>query len=80
MGAPHSHAVVSGVIAGVDYGAAVILVATPHGVVPVAVTPTTSIIRGSSYASLADLGRGARVSADVSEIDGRLIAQIIRIR
>lgn len=78
--APSAHGVISGTIAGVDYGAASILVATPHGVVPVAVTPTTSIFRGSGFASFSDLGRGARVSIDFSEIDGRLVAQIIRIR
>lgn len=79
-GSPRSHATVSGTIAGVDYGSASILVDTARGLVPIAVTPTTSIFRGSTFASLSDLGRGARVSIDVTEIDGRLIAQIIRIR
>lgn len=77
---PGAHGVISGTIAGVDYGAASILIATPRGLVPVAVTPTTSIFRGSGFASFADLGRGARVSIDFSEIGGRLVAQIIRIR
>jgi hypothetical protein len=80
QGSPRSHATVSGTIAGIDYGTASIIVATPRGLVPVAVTPTTSIFRGQSFASFSDLGRGARVSVDVTEIDGRLIAQIIRIR
>ncbi len=79
-GVPRSHALVTGVIVGVDYGSANILVGTPHGLVPVAVTPTTSIIRGSSVASLPDLARGTRVSVDVTDMGGRLIAQIIRIR
>lgn len=79
-GSPRSHATVSGTIAGIDYGSASILIDTPRGMVPVAVTPTTSIFRGSSFASFSDLGRGAHVSVDVTEIDGRLIAQIIRIR
>jgi hypothetical protein len=74
-----SHGVVNGTIVGVDYGMASILIATPRGVVPVAVTPTTSIFRGPGFASFADLGRGARVTVDVSEVGGRLIAQIIRI-
>lgn len=79
-GPARSHAVVSGTIVGVDYGAATILVDTPDGRrVPVAVTPTTSIFRDSGFASLSDIGRGARVSIDVTEIDGRLVAQIIRI-
>jgi hypothetical protein len=76
---PAGHGNISGTIAGVDYGTASILIATPRGVVPVAVTPTTSIFRGSAFASFADLGRGAHVSVDFSEIGGRLVAQIIRI-
>jgi hypothetical protein len=80
QGSPRSHATVTGTIAGIDYLNASILVATPRGMVPVAVTPTTSIFRGSTFASFSDLGRGAHVSVDVSQIDGRLIAQIIRIR
>jgi hypothetical protein len=79
-GGPRSHATVSGTIAGVDYGSASIIIDTGHGLVPVAVTPTTSIFRGSAFASFSDLGRGARVSVDVTQIEGRLIAQIIRIR
>lgn len=76
---PVGHGNISGTIAGIDYGSASILIATPRGVVPVAVTPTTSIFRGSALASFADLGRGAHVSIDFSEIGGRLVAQIIRI-
>jgi hypothetical protein len=75
-----SHGVLSGTIVGVDYGSASILVGTQRGVVPVAVTPTTSIFRGSGFASFSDLGRGARVEVDFTQIDGRLVAQIIRIR
>lgn len=77
---PGAHGVISGTIAGVDYSNASILIATPNGLVPVAVTPTTSIFRGTGFASFADLARGARVSIDFSEIGGRLVAQIIRIR
>jgi len=77
---PEAHGVLTGRIAGVDYGSASILIATPRGLVPVAVTPTTSIFRGSGFASFSDLGRGARVRVDFSAIGGRLVAQIIRIR
>ena len=73
------HGSISGTVAGVDYGSASLLIATPRGVVPVAVTPTTSIFRGSAFASFSDLARGARVNVDFSEIGGRLVAQIIRI-
>lgn len=78
--APGAHGNISGTIEGVDYGSASLLVATPRGLVPVAVTPTTSIFRGSAFASFSDIARGARVSIDFSESDGRLVAQIIRIR
>lgn len=77
---PAAHTAISGTIVGVDYGSASILIATPRGPVPVAITPTTSIFRGSGFASFTDLTRGARVSVDVTEIGGRLVAQIIRIR
>jgi hypothetical protein len=75
-----SHGVLSGVLVGVDYATGNILVGTSHGVVPVAVTPTTSIFHGSRFGSFADLGRGARVTVDFSAIEGRLVAEIIRIR
>ena len=78
--APGAHGSISGTIAGIDYGSASILVATPRGVVPVSVTPTTSIFRGPAFASFGDLARGARITVDFSEINGRLVAQIIRIR
>jgi hypothetical protein len=79
-GAPFAHGAISGTIIGVNYGAASIVVATPRGAVPVAITPTTGIFRGSGFASFTDLVRGARVSIDCTEIGGRLVAQIIRIR
>lgn len=78
--AARSHATVSGTIVGIDYADASILVATPHGRVPIAVTPSTSIFRGPGFASFAELGRGAHVDVDVSDVGGRLVAQIIRIR
>jgi hypothetical protein len=77
---PVGHGSISGTIAGVDYGSASILISTPRGVVPVAITPTTSIFRGSGFASFSDLDRGAHVRVDFSAINGRLVAQIIRIR
>jgi hypothetical protein len=79
-GFARSHAVVSGRVVGVDFATASILVETAHGRVPIAVTPSTNIFRGAEFASFAELGRGSRVDIDVSEIAGRLVAQIIRIR
>lgn len=78
--ASRSHGVVSGTVVGIDYAMGNIMVATPRGVLPFAVTPSTSIFRGQGFGSLADLGRGARITVDFSAADGRLIAQIIRIR
>lgn len=77
---PRAHAVIVGTVVGIDYGSAALMVATNRGVVPVAVTPSTNIFRGSSYASFADLGRGAHVEIEAADISGRLIAQLIRIR
>ncbi|HET7814394.1 MAG TPA: hypothetical protein VFL13_08460 [Candidatus Baltobacteraceae bacterium] len=71
---------ISGTIAGIDYSSASILVATPHGLVPVAITPSTSIYRGSAYASFADISRGAHVDINAADVGGRLVAQIVRIR
>jgi hypothetical protein len=79
-GLARSHAVVSGKIVAIDFASASILVETPHGRVPIAVTPSTSIFRGEDFASFAELGRGSRVDIDVSDVGGRLVAQIIRIR
>lgn len=76
---PHSHAVVAGSVIGVNYGVGSVLVATPQGVVPVAVTPSTSIIRGATYGSFSNLQRGAHVTIDVTDVGGQLIAQIIHI-
>jgi len=78
--AARSHAVVSGRVVGIDFATASILVETPHGRVPIAVTPSTNIYRGGGFVSFAEIGRGSHVDVDVSEIAGRLVAQIIRIR
>lgn len=75
-----ARAAISGTVIGVDYASASILVGTPRGVVPVAITPSTGIYRGNSFASFADLGRGAHVDIEAAVINGRLIAQFIRIR
>lgn len=78
--AARSHAVVSGRVVGIDFATASLLVETPHGRVPIAVTPSTNIYRGEDFVSFGEIGRGSRVDVDVSEIAGRLVAQIIRIR
>jgi len=74
-----SHALVSGRVAAVDYGHATILVATPHGAVPIRITPSTNIFRGRAFASLSDIRLGSKVEVNVSDFGGWLVAQIIRI-
>lgn len=71
--------VVSGVVVFVDYASSRIVVNTPHGAVPILVTPSTSIFHGRSDTSFAEIARGSRVDVDVSELGGVLVAQIIRI-
>lgn len=71
---------IAGRIVNIDYGAAVMVVATRRGAVPVAVTPSTSIFHGAVFASFAELRPGTYVTVDVSNIGGRLVAQIIRVR
>lgn len=80
MRAPARPGEVAGTIVGIDYATASITVATPRGIIPVAVTPSTSIYRGNAFASFADIVRGAHVDINYAQIGGRLVAQFIRIR
>lgn len=80
-GPAQDRGVVRGTVAGVDYASGTLALDTPRGRMEIQVLPTTSIFRGrSGYASLTDLGRGTRVEVFVSQIAGRLVAQIIRIK
>ncbi len=78
--ASHDAGVVRGTIQHVDYGTGEIVVRTQRGAVAIAVLPSTSIYVHSQYATLADLHRGASVEISVSEVDGRLVAQIIHLK
>lgn len=81
---PHPSAgardVISGTVVGVDYGTGSMLVAAPGGRAVIEISPSTSIFNGGNDASMADLHTGAHVDVNVSNIGGRLVAQIIRIR
>ena len=44
------------------------------------VLPSTAIYRGERYATLTDLQAGMHVDISVNQVDGNVIAQIIRIR
>lgn len=70
---------ITGVVVGVDYGRGMLFVAGHGGRIAVLVLPSTTIYRGRSYATLTDLTNGMRVQIEANEVDGRLIAQIIRI-
>lgn len=73
--------VITGSIVGVDYANGAMILATNRGRVEIQVTPSTTIFFGNhGYATLSDLARGSRVQVFVSQIDGRLVAQIIRIK
>jgi hypothetical protein len=71
---------IRGEIQSVDYGTGLITVRTSRGPVQVSVLPSTSIYVHGQYATLADLRRGANVEISVSEVDGRLVAQIIHLK
>ncbi|MBV9149118.1 MAG: hypothetical protein JO024_04595 [Candidatus Eremiobacteraeota bacterium] len=73
--------IISGSVVGVDYAHGFMRLAGARGVVDVVVLPGTAIIRRSNeYGTIADLIRGAHVSVYVSQVGGRLVAELIRIR
>ena len=71
---------VHGVIESVDYASGTLVVRGNKGTTVVAVVPSTSIYGGGGYAGLSDLRRGQNVEISVYEIDGRLVAQSIRLK
>ncbi|MFN2527101.1 MAG: hypothetical protein ABR584_00090 [Candidatus Baltobacteraceae bacterium] len=77
----HDRGVLDGDIAGVDYARGILHVQTARrGRVDVVILPSTNIMRrGDQYGTIADLAQGAHISVYVSEVAGRLTAQIIRI-
>ena len=81
QGRASERGVLSGSIVGVDYASGAMVLATNRGRVEIQITPSTSIFFGNhGYATLSDLARGSRVAVFVSQINGRLVAQIIRIK
>lgn len=72
---------VRGEIVGVDYGRGsleIVLPSRQHVVVDV--PPSAAIFRGRNTLGIADLRAGMTVEVSLSEIEGRLVAQIIRVR
>ena len=73
--------IINGSVAGVDYAHGVVRVVSGRGVVDIMVLPGTGIVRpGNQYGTIADLVRGTRVAVYVSQVGGRLVAELIRIR
>lgn len=73
--------VVRGRIVGVDYSDGSLVLSNGRGRSEVQVTPGTNIFFGrDGFATLSDLTPGRMVDVFVSQIAGRLVAQIIRIR
>ena len=70
---------INGEVLMVDYPRGVLSIGTRRGQITVLVLPSTTIFRGPNYATLTDLTRGMHVQIEASEVDGRLIAQIIRV-
>lgn len=71
--------VVQGEIVGVDFERGILRLQTQRGRVDVQILPSTSILRRGQNGTIADLTQGVRVSVNVSEVGGRLVAQIIRM-
>lgn len=70
---------IHGTIRAVDYGSEMLVVRTAKGRERVAVSPSTQIYVHGHNASLAEVHDGNVVDIFVSDIDGHLVAQIIRI-
>lgn len=71
---------VHGVIESIDYSSGTLVVRSGGHTTLVAVVPNTSIYGGPGYSGLSDLRRGQTVDISVYEIDGRLVAQSIRLK
>ena len=71
---------VRGVIESIDYASGTLVVRSGEKSTVVAVVPSTSIYGGPNYAGLSDLRRGQTVDISVYEVDGRLVAQSIRLK
>ena len=77
----HDRGVISGDVVSIDYARGIVEIQTPkRGRLSVQMLPSTGVLRrGDQYGSIGDLSRGVHVSVNVSEVDGRLVAEMIRI-
>ncbi len=76
----HPAARVNGVIESIDYSSGTLVVRTGNHMTEVAIVPSTSIYGSGGYAGLSDLRSGQKVEISVYEVDGRLVAQSIRLK
>ena len=72
----HAAGVIRGKIDAVDYSGGAVVVNGRR----IAVVPSTTIYNGNDYAALSDLRRGQKVEIAVYEVDGKLVAQSIRLK
>lgn len=79
--AAHNAGMVRGTVENVDYSGGMVTIRTRgHEIVSVAVVPSTAIYQGGQYGTFSDLRRGQLVEISMYEVDGRLIAQSIRVK
>jgi Cu/Ag efflux protein CusF len=76
----HDAGHVRGRIEDIDYSSGTIVVKSSRGIETISVVPNTAIYHGSDYATIGDLRRGDHVEISVYEVDGRLVAQMIRLK
>jgi len=76
----HDRGSIHGTIVSIDYTQNIIVVAVQGNRTAVTLLPTTSIFRDGQNEAVSDLTQGMHVDIAVSEVNGHLIAQIIRIR
>ena len=76
----HPAGTLHGAIESIDYSSGTLLLRAGSRTQVVAIVPSTTIYGGKGYAGLSDLRRGQNVDISVYEIDGRLVAQSIRVK
>ena len=72
--------VLRGTIDSVDYSGGSLVLHTSKGAQMIAIVPSTTIYNGNDYATLSDLRKGQNAEIAVIEVDGRLVAQSIRLK
>ncbi len=71
---------IGGTVEAVDYSAGWIDLKTSRGIERIAVLPSTIVYVGDRYGTCGDVRKSAKATIDLSEIGGRLVAQIIHIK